>query len=225
MNHLEETLESVLFRVENTTLDSKVRRQLSVLLYSSSHVVPVNPPQQAMGHTTLMLMCLGEKELVFVVLCFAHIVLSLCGSPMMTCNSPMFCCGSLMFCHGYPLFYSSPSMFCSSSPVVPLFSCGSYCSAGVLLWCPCSAVVHCSSSTFFRGSLFLTSSQNCCRRCCWRNRKLDVLCVGGSMRSCCSGTAAWPDCFLEICCTRTSPHASSPSSPLMSAPHHTMLTR
>ncbi len=37
------------------------------------------------------------------------------------------------------------------------------------------------------------------------------------MRSCCSVTAAWPDCCLENCCTRASPLASSSSSPPTSA--------
>lgn len=140
MNHLEETLETVLSRGENLTLDNKVRKQSSNTNTSSS------------------------------VFC---------------CSSPMFCCASFMFSFGSPTF-------------------------------------NCGSTMFSCGSLFLPSSRSCCQHCCWRSRRWDVLCVGGSMRSSCSGTAAWPDCCLETCCTRTSPLAFSPSSPPMSAPHHTI---
>lgn len=69
----------------------------------------------------------------------------------------------------------------------------------------------------------LISSRRCCRLCCRWSRRWEAHCGGGCMRSCCNITVAWPDSCLEKCCTSTSPLASSPYSPLTSAPHNTQL--
>lgn len=66
-------------------------------------------------------------------------------------------------------------------------------------------------------SVDLLSCRSCCLRCCQQNRKLDLLCVGGCMRSCSTATAACLDCCQASFCTKPSQLGSSPSSPPTSA--------